>query len=108
MSLIQKLTKLFSNTPTKAVGKYQTFTYFIPSPPKRKNGYREKQFDSIFYEFINRGYEVISLKTVASNSESQPGFWIVCLVRALKKNVAPLDLDCFDPTDTIEGLYPLE
>ena len=26
---------------------FKTFTYFIPAPPHRKNGYREKEFDKM-------------------------------------------------------------
>jgi hypothetical protein len=102
--------------------KIQSFTYYIPSPPSRSTGYREKQFDKVFHSFINRGYEVLSLKTQANTSPSGSGMWVICVVRALNKNAEALNLDDFssatdatsthDSTipgpDTLDGHYNLE
>lgn len=65
----------------------QTFTYFVPAPPKRNTGYREKEFDKVFYNFINSGYELINLTTQNSGVESSPGMWIIATVRATKPNL---------------------
>jgi len=73
--------------------KIQTFTYYVPAPPPRKTGYREKEFDSLFYQFINRGYEVIDMKTVPHTGVNQCGMWIIILARALNEDANAIDLD---------------
>lgn len=69
--------------------KIQTFTYYIPSPPQRETGYREKQFDKVFYEFINQGLEIISINTVPNTGPKGSGMWYVATVRG----EVPLDLE---------------
>ncbi len=73
--------------------KIQSFTYFIPSPPPRLSGYREKQFDKIFHEFINRGYSILNFSTQASTGEKQSGMWLVFIVQALNEEAEALNLD---------------
>ena len=75
--------------------KIQSFTFYIPSPPERKVGYREKQFDKVFYQFINQGYEIISIHTQANNNPSHSGMWFICIVRALNEKAEQLNLDSF-------------
>lgn len=70
----------------------QTFTYYIPGPPERKTCYRETQFDREFYSFINKGFEIISIKTVAHSGQKQSGMWFIATVRALNEEAAKLDL----------------
>lgn len=62
-------------------GKIHSFTYFIPAPPKRQSGYREKQFDKVFFEFINRGFEILSVHTQALSGHDQPGMWVMITVQ---------------------------
>ena len=69
--------------------KIQTFTYYIPSPPDRDSGYREKQFDKVFYDFINQGLEIISINTVSNTGPKSSGMWYVATVRG----DVPLDLE---------------
>ena len=102
--------------------KIQSFTYYIPSPPNRATGYREKQFDKVFHSFINVGYEILSLKTQANTSTSGSGMWVICVVRALNKTAEALNFDEFSGTteldstlksnipgpDTLNGHYNLE
>ncbi|PIP96122.1 MAG: hypothetical protein COV37_07685 [Bdellovibrio sp. CG11_big_fil_rev_8_21_14_0_20_39_38] len=95
--------------------KIQSFTYYIPSPPERKTGYREKQFDKVFYEFINRGYKILHMKTVSHSGANASGMWLIFTVKAISPQAQPLDLE-FDSfmeenlsahasTGEIEGLY---
>lgn len=74
----------------------QTFTYFIPAPPHRKTGYREKEFDKIFYQFINSGYEVLEFKTQAISSDTLAGMWVICLVRSTGPQTKILDFSSAD------------
>lgn len=102
----------------KKTYKIQSFTYYIPAPPKRESGYREKQFDKVFYHFINKGYEIISLNTQSDMSPNSGGFWIICLVKAKNKKAEALDLDQYGPfnnpselettPEVFKDLYPLE
>lgn len=112
--MFNQLTSLFTR---KNSFKIQSFTFFIPSPPARASGYREKQFDKVFYDFINKGYEVISLNTQASTGEKQSGMWIICLVRALNKEAELLNLDEIfhdsikskaQTKETIDGFYYID
>lgn len=89
--------------------KIQTFTYFIPAPPARTSGYREKQFDKFFYEFVNQGYEIIDFKTTTISGQNSSGMWLVFLVRATNELANKINLD-FDikpeaENDAVEGLY---
>lgn len=67
----------------------KTFTYFIPVPPPRKTGYREKEFDKIFYELLQKEFELLDMQTQYSVN----GMWIVCLLGALTEKSAILNLD---------------
>ena len=98
--------------------KMQTFTFFIPSPPARSTGYREKHFDKLFYEFINRGYKILNFTTQASTSgEKHSGMWIICLVQATNAEAEKLNLDEIfmdqlkdkaQIKEEIEGLYYID
>ena len=98
--------------------KMQSFTFFIPAPPGRMSGYREKNFDKLFYEFINRGYKVINFSTQAClTGDKQSGMWIVCLVQATNEEAEKLNLDDIfldqlknksQVKEEIEGLYYID
>ena len=97
--------------------KIQSFTFFIPSPPGRSTGYREKQFDKLFYEFINRGYKILNFTTQSSAGEKHSGMWIICLVQATNKEAEKLNLeDIFmeqfknkqQIKEEVEGLYYID
>lgn len=127
--ITQKIKNFFNRVLLKKRYRIQTFTYYIPSPPPRKTGYREKQFDGIFYRFINLGYEILSVHTQANNGPEHSGMWFICTVRALNKKADQLDLSLFSNeinehlsqpnsegdsaaaksnSQTIEGLYYLD
>ncbi|MCP4914000.1 MAG: hypothetical protein GY909_12890 [Oligoflexia bacterium] len=101
--------------------KIQTFTYYIPAPPPRDKGYREKQFDKVFFEFINRGYEIVDFKTQTHSGSDHQGMWAIFVVRATNSKAEELDLDFdsifsnnsleldhTDHGDKIEGLYHIK
>jgi len=89
MSLLSRIKRFF----TKKEYKIQSFTFYIPSPPERRHGYREKQFDKVFYHFINLGYEIISTQTQANPHPGHSGMWFVCIVRAKNDEAEKLNLD---------------
>ena len=97
--------------------KIQSFTYYIPSPPARSSGYREKQFDKLFYEFINRGYRIIDFKTEASNGDKQSGMWLIFIVQAQNAKAELLNLEEVlnnsikskeNVKESIEGFYYID
>lgn len=73
--------------------KIQSFTYFIPSPPARSSGYREKQFDTLFYDFINKGFRILHFTTQASSGEKHSGMWVLVVVEATNKKAQELNLE---------------
>lgn len=73
--------------------KIQSFTFFVPSPPPRSTGYREKQFDKLFYEFINRGYRILNFTTQTSTGEKQSGMWLIFILQAQNAQAEALSLD---------------
>jgi hypothetical protein len=110
------MTNFFKNIFKSSNSSYkiQSFTFFIPSPPPRTTGYREKQFDKLFYEFINLGYEILSFNTQACTSANQSGMWVICVVRALNEKANNLSLNDFfqdknlninNNSQEIDGLY---
>ncbi|MCK5882190.1 MAG: hypothetical protein KAG61_00765 [Bacteriovoracaceae bacterium] len=88
--------------------KVQTFTYYIPSPPKRAKGYREKEFDRVLFNLLNDGLELLSINTEKDNY----GMWVIATVRALRPNlVLNLEKDYsvgIDTNEEIEGIYYIQ
>lgn len=60
--------------------KKQTFTYYIPAPPLRKSGYREKAFDSIIQQLTNIGFRILDINATAINDSERLGMWVVLTV----------------------------
>jgi hypothetical protein len=63
-----------------------SFTYFIPAPPNRKTGYREKEFDKILNGILQSGFEILKIET----QSVETGLFIFALLKSSKK-VAALD-----------------
>lgn len=95
--LITFLKRLYTSLFSQNQFKIQTFTYFIPAPKPRNTGYREKHFDRIFYEFINKGYKVIDFKTQqCTTGQETSGIWLIFLVQAKNAQAEQLNLDEID------------
>lgn len=100
--------------------KIQSFTFFIPAPPPRTTSYREKQFDKLFTQFINRGFRILHFNTQAvSSGEKHSGMWIICILEALTPEAEKASFDDLSQSvqDSlhniqtnvqIEGLYYIE
>ena len=77
-----------------------------------------KEFDKLFYEFINRGYRVLNFTTQASSSGgNHSGMWIICLVQAMNDEAENLNLDDIlidqqkgktQVKEEVEGLYYID
>lgn len=69
----------------------QTFTYYIPAPPHRKNGYREREFDKIMAGISHAGFEIIDLKVQSVSTHDHGGLFVVATIRPLNKKAQALD-----------------
>ena len=65
----------------------KTFTYFIPAPPNRKNGYREKEFDKIMQGILQSGFELLDLQTQGMET----GMFILAVLKVPSKKVGLID-----------------
>lgn len=67
----------------------KTFTYFIPTPPRRKSGYREREFDKIMHGILSEGHEIIDWKLQSVND----GLYAIFLLGTHQKKLAGPALD---------------
>jgi hypothetical protein len=65
-----------------------TFTYFIPSPPPRKNGYREIELDKIMRGLLDTGFDLESYSTQSSPT----GVFLFAVLSTASKKVYETDL----------------
>lgn len=67
----------------------ETFTFYIPAPPQRKNGYWEREYDQYTKALIASGREIVGQQICGHNGfESQGGMWIQLLLRPTRPGVA--------------------
>ena len=78
-SLIDKIKRLINKT------NIVSFTYYIPAPPPRTSGYREREFDRLIYSLQERGCEIISIQTSPNTSTTQTGMWIIAVLKLPKE-----------------------
>lgn len=89
---------MFKSTLNKIFGKSdyiskKTFTYYVPSPPDRKTGYQEKEFDQITTYLLKKDFDIIDFKMQACANERSSGVWILCILGAKTQAAATMDLD---------------
>jgi len=90
-----KKTKVIS---TRARSGLKTFTYYIPAPPKRNHGYREKEFDKIVHGLLSSGdYELVQMETQSMNTSDHAGLFVVMVLKPLTKKARELNLDEHEP-----------
>lgn len=65
-----------------------TFTYYIPAPPHRKNGYREIEFDKIMRGILESGFEIESLQTQGT----EEGIFVLAMLKTNSKKIYESDL----------------
>lgn len=86
--------KSTSSKPTKP-SQYldvKTFTYYIPAPPRRKTGFREREFDKIMHGILAHGHEVIDWK-IQSVGGDEGGLYVIFLIGSTKKTAKGAGLD---------------
>ena len=83
-----------SAKPTKVSGYWdiKTFTYFIAAPLKRKNGYREREFDKIIHGILDSGHSIIDWSMQAISGDT-PGLYVIFILGSTKKNAQGPALD---------------
>ena len=69
----------------------QTFTYYIPAPPHRNTGYREREFDKIMSGISAAGFSIEDIQVQGVNTNDHAGLFIVALVRPMNKKAQLLD-----------------
>lgn len=87
------LSGLASLMGKKSYKKIKTLTYYLPSPPDRKTGYQEKEFDHITSYLIGKNFDIIDFKMQASSSEKSSGVWILCLLGAKTQQAADMNIE---------------
>jgi hypothetical protein len=77
--------------PTKSsqYSDIKTFTYFIAAPPKRKTGYREREFDKIMHGILSEGHVVLDWKMQSVSD----GVYVIFMLKGTKKENHGAGLD---------------
>jgi hypothetical protein len=75
----------------KSKGAKSTFTYYIPAPPHRKTGYREKEFDKIMAGILKSGLLLESIQTQAVSGPEGSGLFVIAVLVAPSAKIAQLD-----------------
>lgn len=73
--------------------KKRTFTFYIPSPPSRRSGYQEKEFDSVIEYITSLGFDLIDFKMEAHSNETSSGMWVICILGAKTKKIYDQKID---------------
>lgn len=61
----------------------QSFSYFVPSPPTRKSGYRERELDEILNKLLMHDIEIKHTNTQAA----EKGMWFNIIYSTHPKNI---------------------
>jgi hypothetical protein len=75
----------------------KTFTYYIPTPPPRKSGYQEKEFDHLIDHLNELGFKLIDFSLTSHSSAEKSGMWIVCHLGAYDKKTFEQKIDFTSP-----------
>lgn len=71
----------------------KTFTYYLPSPPDRKTGYQEKEFDRITSYLMGKNFDILDFKMQACANDKSSGVWIMCILGAKTKEASAMTLE---------------
>ncbi|EQC44313.1 hypothetical protein [Bacteriovorax sp. Seq25_V] len=73
----------FKKNKKDRVKHFEVFTYFIPAPPVRPTGYREKDFDTICKTLNKYDLDYKILDTIGHTN----GFWIIIKIFGDKQKI---------------------
>lgn len=71
----------------------KTFTFYIPAPPHRKTGYREREFDKIMQGILTSGFELLNLQAQPVGGADNSGLFIVTTIKAKDAKAWALDAE---------------
>lgn len=57
--------------------KKEIFTYYLPAPPPRKSGYREREFDQICNKILELGASVDRINMQTDARSNAGGLWVL-------------------------------
>ncbi len=80
----------------------RTFTFYIPSPPARKTGYQEREFDTLVEHITSLGFELIEFKMQSHSGDNKSGVWILCILGAKTKEIYETKIE-FDYSQLDQG-----
>lgn len=60
----------------------QSFTFYLPAPTQNRKGFREKQFDTLFKNFLNLGFKIIKYNITQLNRGDQAAIYLCFIVKA--------------------------
>jgi hypothetical protein len=66
---------------------YATLTYYVPSPPRRSNGYQEKELDHYFFRQLQHGLRPVKIQMMSNPGSEQSGLWVMILVKGSQKQI---------------------
>lgn len=78
-----KKDKNSTNNSHKEKSSHEVFTYFIPAPPIRLTGYREKDFDNICKSIISHDLDFKIIKTIPHPN----GVWIISSIKGKQESL---------------------
>jgi hypothetical protein len=82
---------------------YQSFTYYVPAPPHRNTGYREKELDKYLSSLL-MNYKIEKLST-ESHQGSSSGMWVIIIVSTTDPKLKELNLNFPEQIqETIPGI----
>ena len=71
----------------------KTFTFYIPAPPHRKTGYREREFDKIMQGILTSGFELLNLQAQPVGGPDNSGLFLVATIKAKDAKAWALDTE---------------
>lgn len=90
--MIQSIFKRFLGSKSPYL-KTRSFTYFVPAPPMRKNGYQEKELDTITDYLLDNDFDILSREMKVLNTERSSGVWVFFLLGAKTEKAKNLNLN---------------
>lgn len=89
--LLSLVKKAFLKNEKKQITR--VFTYYIPAPPARKVGYREKEFDQVINYICDHGHKLLDITTAPHSQDERAGVWAICRFQTLTEDAKQFNFD---------------